>query len=63
MGGPKKPTATRKVSVLKLRVTEEYEEWVKKVADHMGIDISTLLDMGVTKVARDIRFPIPPPPR
>ena len=63
MGRPPKSSATRKGTLLRLRATEEYAIWVKGLAEHTGNDISALVDLGLMKVARETRYPVPAPPR
>ena len=65
VGRGRKPRAPETVrsGFVALRVTEEYANWVREVAEHTGLDVSNLYDLALTQYARAIRFHKPPPPR
>lgn len=58
----KKPPAEKRPTVLSVKGTEEWREWVQEVAAHARTDTAKLLDHLLTEYAKKNGIK-PPPPR
>lgn len=60
-GRPKVPNPKRQV--ISLRGSEEWREWLNGLADHCRIPATALIDVALTRYAKEAGYEEPPPKR
>lgn len=48
-------------STVSIKATAAFTEWLGDLADHIGSDVSTLIELGLRQIAVEASFPAPPP--
>lgn len=54
---------SRRSTVLTIRGTDEWREWLERAARHSRMTVSTFVDLAVAKLASENGFAEPPPQR
>lgn len=57
------PEPSRRATVLTIRGTPEWREWLDRASRHCRMSASTLVDLAVAKFVREQGFSEPPPDR
>jgi hypothetical protein len=59
----KSSESSQRATVLTIRGTQEWREWLERAANHCRVTSSTLVDIAVAKFVKDQGFEEPPPKR
>jgi hypothetical protein len=49
--------------LITIRSTEEWKAWLERLAEYRRLTVADLIDQAIVSMARETRFPEPPPPR
>jgi hypothetical protein len=54
---------TEQTTLVAIKGTDEYGAWLKRLADHVGLPVTHIIDLSVRQFAKRMKFEETPPKR